>query len=312
MIVVAGEALMDLIVSPDGTLRAVPGGGPYNAARTLGLLGEKVSFLSVLSDDYFGRQLRQRLVDSNVDVAVRVPASVPTSLAVAELSDHGSASYTFYLEGTSLPMLSAREAWGSLPDEYDALHIGTLGLVVEPTASVLETLVDESAGSHLVMLDPNCRPAVVTDFPAFHERIVRLATKADIVKVSDDDVSFLFPDGGFDAIVRDITSRGGIVLHTAGSGPIDVFAHDGRATVQPSAGDIVDTVGAGDIFGATVLWALLRDGLTKGQRWSVDQVLPAVRTGAIAAHIACQRAGAEPPTLEELTRRLHDRSLQTK
>lgn len=300
MIVVAGEALVDLIISADGALRAVPGGGPYNAARTLGLLGAEVSFLSVLSDDYFGRQLRAGLQSSNVTVAVRTPTTVPTTLAIAELSEHGSASYRFYLEGTSLPMLSAREAWGSLPEEYDALHIGTLGLVVEPTASVLETLVDEEATGHLVMLDPNCRPAVVHDFAAFSQRMRRLFDKTDIIKVSDDDVRFLFPDGDFDAVVKDVTARGAIVLHTAGSGPIDVYAHDGHAQVTPPRSEVVDTVGAGDIFGATVLWALLRDGLRKGDQWGVEQILPAVRTGAIAAQIACRRAGAEPPTLAEL------------
>lgn len=304
MIVVAGEALVDLIVSPNGAIRAVPGGGPYNAARTLGLLGADVAFLGVLSDDYFGRQLRQRLVDSHVTVACQTPTTAPTSMAVAELSDERSATYRFYLDGTSLPMLSAREAWDSLPEEYQALHIGTLGLVVEPTASVLETLVEEEAPEHLVMLDPNCRPAIVADFAAFSARMMRLFDFADIVKVSEDDVAFLFPDGGFDEAVARLTARGGIVLHTAGAGPIDVFAHDGQGRVLPTGGDIVDTVGAGDIFGATVLWALLHDGWTKGARWGVAHVLPAVRTGATAAHMACQRAGAEPPTLTELTARM--------
>lgn len=304
MIVVAGEALVDLIVSADGALRAVPGGGPYNAARTLGLLGAPVSLLSVLSDDYFGRLLRHRLRESHVQVVVEEPTSVPTSLAVAELSDEGSASYRFYLEGTSLPMLSAREAWASLPSEYQALHIGTLGLVVEPTASVLEALVEEESAGHLVMLDPNCRPAVVTDFSAFFDRIQRLAAKADIIKVSDDDVRFLFPAGGFDQMAHEVCARGGIVLHTAGSAPIDVYTHDGHGVVIPAGGDVVDTVGAGDIFGATVLWALLQQGWSKGDRWTQSQVLPAVRTGATAAHIACQRAGAEPPTHAELTARM--------
>ena len=306
MIVVAGEALMDLIVSPAGTLQARPGGGPYNAARTLGLLGAECTYLGVLADDYFGSQLRQRLLESNVRIGCSSITTAPSTLAVAQLSPDGSASYRFYLEGTSLPMLSAKEAWAGLPEAYDALHVGTLGLVVEPTASVLETLVDHAAADHVIMLDPNCRPAVVTDFAAFSARILRLFDKADVIKVSDDDVAFLFPDGGFDQAVASVTARGGIVLHTAGSGPIDVFAHDGRGQVQPASGDIVDTVGAGDIFGATVLWALMAEGWGKGQLWGVDQVLPAVRTGAAAAHIACQRPGAEPPTLAELTARMAD------
>jgi fructokinase len=306
VIVVAGEALIDLIITPNGAIRAVPGGGPYNAARTLGLLGADVSFLGVLSDDYFGRQLRDRLHESGVQVACQTPTPAPTSLAVAELSAEGSATYRFYLDGTSLPMLSAREAWAALPQQYEALHVGTLGLVVEPTASVLEALVEEEASTHLVLLDPNCRPAVVTDFEAFSTRVLRLFEKADVIKVSDDDVKFLFPDGGFSQAVAAVTERGGIVLHTAGSGPIDVFARDGAGQVLPAGGDVVDTVGAGDIFGATVLWALLQEGWSKGQRWGVSDVLPAVRTGAAAAHIACQRAGAEPPTRNELLARMAD------
>ena len=301
MIVVAGEALMDLIVSPAGTLQARPGGGPYNAARTLGLLGAECTYLGVLADDYFGVQLRQRLVDSNVHIGCTKATDAPSTLAVAQLSEDGSASYRFYLEGTSLPMLSAKEAWAGLPEAYDALHVGTLGLVVEPTASVLETLVDHAAANHVIMLDPNCRPAVVNDRGAFRDRTLRMIDKADLIKVSEDDVSFLFPDGGFDTVIERAVSRGAIILHTAGADPIDVYAHDGRAQVTPAQGEIVDTVGAGDIFGATVLWALLEQGWGKGQRWSVDQVAPAVRTGATSAHIACQRAGAEPPTLAELT-----------
>ena len=117
---------------------------------------------------------------------------------MAEFSEEGAATYRFYLDGTSLPMLSAKEAWAALPRDYEALHIGTLGLVVEPTASVLEALVDEEAETHLIMLDPNCRPAVVTDFASFSARILRLFEKADVIKVSDDDVAFLFPGGGFE------------------------------------------------------------------------------------------------------------------
>lgn len=299
-IVVAGEALIDLIVDVDGGLTAVAGGGPYNAARTLGLLGADCSFLGMVSDDHFGRMLHRRLEDSGVHLAVSEPTAAPTTLAVAQLSTAGAADYRFYLQGTSVSMLTAKEAWAGLPEEFEALHVGTLGLVVEPTASVLEALVGEAASDHVIMLDPNCRPKVITEFETFRDRVLRVWRQADIVKVSDDDVAFLFPDGGFETQVAEVVERGGVVLHTAGAQPIDVFSGGGRGTVVPSTGDVVDTVGAGDIFGATVLWALLRNGWHKGAHWSPDRVLPAVALGARAAHIACQRAGAEPPTLAEL------------
>lgn len=299
-IVVAGEALIDLIVGVDGGLTAVPGGGPYNAARTLGRLGAECAFLGMISDDHFGRVLREHLEASGVRLAVSQSTPAPSTLAVAQLSRGGAADYRFYLQGTSVSMLTAKEAWAGLPSEFDALHVGTLGLVVEPTASVLEALVDDAAANHVIMLDPNCRPKVINDFATFRDRVLRVWRKADIVKVSDDDVAFLFPEGGFEAEIQQVVDRGGIVLHTAGPQPIDVFSGGGRGLVSPATGGVVDTVGAGDIFGATVLWALLQDGWNQGAAWTPEQVLPAVRLGSRAAHIACQRAGAEPPTLAEL------------
>ena len=102
-----------------------------------------------------------------------------------------------------------------------------------------------------------------------------------------------------------MTARGGIVLHTAGSGPIDVFAHDGRGVVNPAAGTSW-TRSAPATSSARRCSGRCCRGWSKGRGWGVDQVLPAVRTGAAAAHIACQRAGAEPPSLSELTARVAD------
>jgi len=172
---------------------------------------------------------------------------------------------------------------------------------------VLEELATELAGTHPIVLDPNCRPFVITDYPAYRARMLRLFAVADLVKLSSDDARYLFPDGGFAEAIQGILGRGGIVLHTDGPGPIDVYAPDGKASVMPLTGDIVDTVGAGDIFGATVLWALSRQGWVKGQRLGLAQVLPAAQTAAVAAYLGCQRAGAEPPSLAELTDRLQGR-----
>ncbi len=304
MIVVAGEALIDLIVDPEGGLRAVPGGGPFNAARTLGLLGADCSYLGLLADDHFGEVLRSELAAANVKLACPTPTTAPTSLAVAQLNSSGSANYRFYLEGTSLSMLSARAAWDGLPAEFDALHIGTLGILVEPTASVLASVAEASAADHLIMLDPNCRPAVVADYPAFRDRVIRLMNLADLIKLSDEDAAYLFPQGGFESFATDLTVAGKVVLLTAGAGPIGVFTPWGRGVVHPPTGEIVDTVGAGDVFGGTVLWALMRHGWQKGCELELDEVLAAVEVAAVAAHMTCQRAGAQPPTLAELEVRM--------
>lgn len=300
MIVVAGEALIDLIVDPSGSLTAVPGGGPYNAARALGRLGADCLFLGVLGDDRFGDMLRAGLTEANVALGCPQPAPVPTTLALAQLSADGTAEYRFYLDGTSLPRLSAREAWDGLPEQFDALHVGTLGIVVEPPASVLEALIEESAADHLIMLDPNCRPAVVDDLAGFRARVGRLLRFADVIKVSDDDVAFLYPDGDFEDVIAPALARGAIVLLTRGGDPTTVYTAEGTAVVPAHAGEIVDTVGAGDIFGATALWALLERGLRKGVTLPLADVVAAVEVASTGAFLACQRAGAEPPTRAEL------------
>lgn len=304
MIVVAGEALIDLIVDSAGGLKAVPGGGPFNAARTLGLLGADCTYLGVLGDDHFGDLLRSKLALASVRLACPTPTTAPTTLAVAQLDSTGSATYRFYLEGTSLPMLSAKEARDGLPADFDALHIGTVGIVVEPTASALEGVAEAAAAQHLIVLDPNCRPAIVTDYRAYRDRVIRLMRIADLVKVSAEDVSYLFPEGGFEQLVAELTAQGKVVLHTDGAGPIDVCSPQGPGVVRPPTGGIVDTVGAGDIFGATVVWALTQRGWRKGHDLDLSDVLAAVEVAAVAAHMACQRAGAEPPTLTELEDRL--------
>ena len=132
MIVVAGEALIDLIVDPDGGLAAVPGGGPYNCARTIARLGQPVTFLGRISTDRFGRRLHANLEADGVAVTHIVETDDPTTLAVAELDTSGSATYHFYFEGTSAAGLTDTDAAGVLTADVAALHVGTLGLVIEP------------------------------------------------------------------------------------------------------------------------------------------------------------------------------------
>lgn len=300
MIVVAGEALIDLIVNDASQVTVAPGGGPYNAARALGRLGAECMYLGVLADDRFGELLRAGLAEASVKLGCPTPTQVPTTLALAQPAGNSQVDFRFYLDGTSAAMLSAREAWAGLPNEFDALHIGTLALVVEPTASVLETLVEERTADHIIALDPNCRPAAIPDPRAYRDRIFRLMRRSDLIKVSQDDVDYLFPDGGFEALAGELVAGGATVIKTAGQDPIEVFASDGRAEVDPVPGEARDTVGAGDSFGATVLWALLDRGWVKGQALTLEDVLPAVRLGTAAAWLVCQRVGAQAPTLAEL------------
>jgi fructokinase len=180
VIVVAGESLIDLIVSEDGGVEAIPGGGPYNAARTLGRLGQPVSFLGRLSADRFGSMLRAGLEADGVDTSLAPTTDAPTLLAVAELDAGGGATYHFYADGTAAPGLSAGDLPDGLPPPTTALLVGTLGLVFEPMAATIEALVSSAGPGVLVMADPNCRPTAIQDAVAYRNRIARILARVDV------------------------------------------------------------------------------------------------------------------------------------
>ena len=301
MIVVAGEALIDLIAAPDGTLAAIPGGGPYNCARTVARLGGRVIFLGRISTDHFGRMLHANLVADGVDVDRVVTTDDPTTLAVAELDPFGSATYHFYLDGTSAAGLTDADASGVLGPGVTGLHVGTLGLVLEPAGTTIERLVDAASADVVVMLDQNCRPSATRDPDAFRRRIDRIAQRADVVKVSEDDLRSLDPTASPDAVVERFLELGvRVVLRTDGGAPVEVRTSTERVSVPVPPVEVVDTVGAGDAFGGGFLaaWAAADHG--RAELASIDRVVEAVTFAIRVAGVTCARAGADPPTLAEL------------
>ena len=157
VIVVGGEALVDLVVGGDDELAGHLGGGPFNCARTLGRLEQPVAYLGRISSDRFGARLREALRADGVSLEAVVDTEDPTTLALAELDEEGAATYRFYFEGTSVPGLTPEAALSVLPERVGMIHVGTLGLVFEPVADALEAVVAQ-AGDALVMVDLNIRP----------------------------------------------------------------------------------------------------------------------------------------------------------
>jgi fructokinase len=301
LIVVAGEALIDLLVRPDGQLVPVAGGGPYNTARAIGRLGLDVAWLGGLSRDHFGQVLQDGLVADGVSLGLAQRTDRPTTLALAELDESGSATYRFYVEGTSAPAVAADAIAAGLPGSSRAVHVGTLGLVLEPMATTLEALVAELPGHVLLMVDPNCRPSIIRDPDEFRARIARVLARADVVKVSIEDLAFLMPGEAADVAARRVVALGPrVVLMTNGAGPVRAWIDGTVCEVEAPAVSVVDTVGAGDTFGGAFLACLLASG---GGREAIEDpaaVLRAVRFAVRASAIVCERAGADPPTLREL------------
>jgi fructokinase len=299
-IVVAGEALVDLILRPDGSLGMAAGGGPYNVARTIARLGQPSRFLGCLSTDALGRSLRGHLVADGVDLSLAVATEAPTTLALAELDADGVATYRFYTEGTAAPALLPVDVPTSVA-EARALHVGTLGLALEPIASTLAGVVAAAGPETLVMVDPNCRPTIVRDAAAYRERMWTVLRRADVVKVSADDLAFLVPGvSARDAIVRVAAAGPGVVLLTDGARSVTVLARGEQRDLPVPPARVVDTVGAGDAFGGAFLAWWMRAGRGVAELRDVDAVVDAVEMAIEVARRTCERAGAEPPTLGEL------------
>jgi fructokinase len=301
VIVVAGEALIDLLIAPDGRSTATPGGGPFNTARTIARLSRPAAFLGRVSNDRFGSLLRDRLVDDGVDLRFVTETDDPTTLALAELDEAGAATYRFYTDGTSAAGLTAEALPYPLPDDVKAVHVGTLGLVLEPLAATIEVLVSRTPDTAILMLDPNGRPSATPDPAAWMARVERTARRADIVKVSSEDLRLLRPDMPTAEAVDDLLTLGvRVVLLTDGARSVNLATPRGVTSLDPPDVHVVDTIGAGDAFGGAFLAAWVGAGHGRAEL-DDDATLVEATTFAIrVASFTCTRSGAEPPTVLDL------------
>ncbi|WP_210492591.1 PfkB family carbohydrate kinase [Patulibacter sp. SYSU D01012] len=302
VIVVAGEALIDLVPAADGRVAAHAGGGPFNAARAAARLGAPAAYLGRLSSDPFGVRLRAALQDDGVDLSPAVATDDPTTLALADVGPDGSARYGFYVAGTSAPGLTPEAARAALPARVAALCVGTLGLVFDPTASTLEGLVAAADDATLVLLDPNCRPAAVPDADAYRARLGRILRRTDVVKASDDDLAWLRPGlapaDAMRALLVDAPGAVGLVT-VGGDGALVVTRDDVRAVPAPRV-EVADTIGAGDAFaGGFVAW-WHEQGLGRADLARTDRLTEAAAFACRVAARTCARPGADPPRRDEV------------
>jgi fructokinase len=297
LIVVCGEALIDIVADGDGLFRPMPGGGPFNTALALVRLEVPTAFLGRLSTDAFGRMLAQRLAADGVDLSLTSLGSEPTTLAVAEVDSDGLADYQFYFEATSAPNLTPAMLPSRLDESVTALHVGTLGLILEPMASTLFDLVSRESAHRLVILDPNVRPALITDPGAYRARIRTLMAQSTIVKASDADLAWLFPDLDLEAAAEQILASGAsLVAVTLGAqGAFGAVPGIKKRVAAPSV-EVVDTIGAGDAFGAALLaWLHDRGALKTDLTLGAADLESALEFACLVASLTCTRAGAEPP-----------------
>ena len=302
MIVVCGEALIDRIPLPRGT--DAPGGGPFTTARALARLGVPAQFLGHLSRDAFGEQLRDLLAADGADLAMTSVGPEPTTLAIAEVNRDGHAAYRFVSDGTAAPNLTSQMVPASFGPDVNALHVGTLGLVFEPIATTIAALVDREHTKRLIMVDPNIRPTVVNGTSGYRARLDRIIAQSTIVKASDADVAWLFPELDRLAAARALLARGPrlVVVTLGAEGAVGLCA-DAEVRVAAPVVRVVDTIGAGDAFGAAILaWLHDHGRLSRDLRLERDELRAALEFACLVASITCTRAGADPPWRTELDR----------
>ena len=301
MIIVAGEALVDRIVQPDGSSVDRPGGGPYNTARTIARMGVPAAFLGSLSSDDAGRRLRDGLSSDGVDLSFALTTKAPTTVAVASLDAAGVASYRFETDGTSAAQLSAAAVAAALATRPSALHVGTLGMVLEPIATVLAAAAEALARPALLMLDPNCRAPAIVDRPSYLQRLLRVLRRVDIVKTSRDDLDFLWP--GMPSTVaahRMLATGPSVVVITDGPNPVTAMAAGWSFELDTPRVPVIDTFGAGDAFGGALLARWIECGYGRTELGDPSRVRESVQVAAEVAGRTCTRAGADPPHRAEV------------
>lgn len=296
MIVVCGEALIDVIHNGDGTQRAAPGGGPFNTARALARLGAPSAFLGRLSNDSFGRQLAGSLEADGVSLELASVGPEPTTIAIASVDSEGLAEYEFLVQGTSAPNLTLDVIPAHLNGNVRALHLGTLGLVLEPMASTLVELLRRERDGRLIIVDPNVRVGLIPDVD-YRERLEAVLCQSTIVKASDADLAWLYPDMSYERAAERLLEEGvKLVVVTLGAEGAFAAHGDLRVGVEAARVQVVDTIGAGDAFGAGLLaWLHDHGAVTPDLRLEEAELRLAVGFACLAAGLTCARAGADPP-----------------
>jgi fructokinase len=294
---VCGEVLIDIL--PTGP---VVGGGHANTAKALARLGHAVDFIDGISSDAYGVSARKELERDGVGLGLSLSSDKPTCTATVTLDAAGSASYEFLIDGTATFDFDASwlpEAEGLKPA---VLHIGTLVTIVEPASTVLYDWAVKTAEFAPIVFDPNVRSSVVGDRNKYVAAVEKWVEISSVVKLSDDDISWLYPDESMDEVAkRWLTGGTSLVVITRGAHGIIGYTEHGFEEVGGAKVTVVDTVGAGDTVGAILVEGIITHSVNGLQ----GQVLNAVlHRAAIAAGITVSRAGAQPPRLHELVEAL--------
>jgi fructokinase len=294
---VVGEVLIDLF--PDGSGRKpIVGGGPANTAKALSKIGIDTQFIDGISTDEYGQMAKNDLVNAGVKLDHVKYSDKPTCLAIVSLSDSGSATYEFVIENTSTFDFTPDWLPNPQSEKPALLHIGTLATAIEPGASVLYEWAKSVGKIAPIVFDPNIRPAVLGNRDEYLKKVEKWVVISSAVKVSDEDLHWLYPGGVINEIANNWLELGvELVVVTLGEKGITAYRKNEQISVDAPTVVVADTVGAGDTVGAILAEAIVKNGLSILSGAKLEMML---KRAAKAASITVSRSGANPPTLKEI------------
>jgi fructokinase len=308
MLISCGDALIDFVPTQNAAGReaVMPavGGSCLNVAIGMARLGAPTGFVGGISTDLFGRMIADHATASNVALDLSTRGDHQTTLAFVRIVA-GESHYAFYDAETATRSWTYRR--GSIPfADVEALHIGSTTLVNDRGAAETKALIDDARASSTISFDPNCRPNLVRDKPAYLARMVEFAGIADLIKMSDVDFAYLFGEEPYQQRASALLGQGtSLVVITRGNdGAIAWHAGAGQIEVAAPKVEIADTIGAGDSFQAALLFALHKQGRLARQQLkdiSADELRRALSFAANCAGLTCTRPGADPPWIHEIS-----------
>jgi len=308
MLIACGDALIDFVPTRTGEGReaVMPavGGSCLNVAIGMARLGAPTGFVGGISNDLFGRMIADHAAASHVELNLATRSDRQTTLAFVRIVA-GESHYAFYDAETATRNWTYRR--GSIPfDTVEAVHIGSTTLVNDQGAAETRALIADARPTSTISFDPNCRPNLVKDKPAYLARMAEFANQADLIKMSDVDFDYLFGDEPYLQRARVLLGQGtSLVVITRGNhGAIAWHAGAGQIEVAAPEVEVADTIGAGDSFQAALLFALYKQGRIAREALkdiSADELRRALSFAASCAGLTCTRPGADPPWSHEMS-----------
>ncbi|MFK4508727.1 carbohydrate kinase [Bradyrhizobium daqingense] len=308
MLITSGDALIDFVPTrnADGRDAVMPavGGSCLNVAIGMARLGAPTGFVGGISTDLFGRMIADHAAASKVDLSLATRGDHQTTLAFVRIVA-GESHYAFYDAETATREWTYRR--GTIPlGGIEALHVGSTTLVNDRGAAETTALVADARASSTISFDPNCRPILVKDKPAYLARMAAFAATADLIKMSDVDFSYLFGDEPYQQRATMLLGQGAslVVITRGNDGAMAWHAGAGEIEVASPKVEVADTIGAGDSFQAALLFALHKQGRIARQVLkdiSADELRRALSFAANCAGLTCTRPGADPPWSHEVT-----------